>query len=1079
MRPTNSDSASPSSSIPRHPILLCLSCATLLTGGLLGGCGGSPASFGSESDEPGQLVTHLDPGIGSKTFVVEGNHGGRASEVTIQNIYWGRLVNIFDSTGEVQNTDVVIAENILDGQLVWTSAGSVPIALGRNPVTEDWTVTIEALAGTPAFEEVLLFLDRDLTPTLNASLEPSELGPFSMVPRNAAMVIVFDDLLDPRFDDGEWVDSFGGDLVNPSTMQLNPQVVRVRTGYSPLALFETRTILDKNHGDWADFDEDGESEFHSTRVIVCTTVSEVQSAASDPPLAVNSIGLPASINSHDANLALRIPTVIEPGVGQTQLLVNPIGSVMAFGTKGWQDLESSTRDLVRALRSGGESGTTGDLHNGFLLDQVAPELIGDFPIEILEPPVEGPGTDEITIPSLRFDGTTCAPMPRAGDIVGQGEVVAEVIVPGIQGSGAFLDMRVRTIAPADGALLAGAARITTAFSEEGEELAPCFFRFSPGAASPPDQLVSPEAQVAIRFSKPMDPATITPFDTFTITRQPTDPVPYDYTVGQVVSSPDLRTFSWKHTDLPFAHEPGTAETYYINLAKGAGGPTDLAGNPLQVTPGQIPFTLDPGAGTQRNGGIVLRFHTDDEFGLISADSPNGAPDTYPELRSGHLLYDMQNERIWPRPVTRYSVAADRDKPLPSVMKPYVGGIQTPLSPLGSKLHQVWRYCDLGFSLTDETNMNVDVEGLSWAPVGGTLVSDVYEDFSVTLAHSKFLPDEFLNTAGFPLHQLSGLTKTYKENLLDPTNDPGTVVHDRSRGYIVSPANLYQATSKTIMVPYPWNQDCPVEDHTYYTWRDTALLALGGPGGNGAPLDQETLISGTTAGTYPAGFVPTIGLPLLMEFRCYPHNAALGLNAFDISLACNSSAQPHFRAFSTGGYQVGGLPVVKNPDLEDVATGGFNPGSNPPGQITPGEDCSFYIGEMALVTRVSRVHTIWFDTRSVDPTYLDPVIEPTSDEQVAGTRVILAYRGANDIAGKDTTFPFQDVRTDAGLLDFYGDPTDGTAPLYVGPDGSWKQDITEINSGRYFQARITFISNTVTNKTAELRTLGFSWRELNI
>jgi hypothetical protein len=37
-------------------------------------------------------------------------------------------------------------------------------------------------------------------------------------------------------------------------------------------------------------------------------------------------------------------------------------------------------------------------------------------------------------------------------------------------------------------------------------------------------------------------------------------------------------------------------------------------------------------------------------------------------------------------------------------------VQTPLSPLGSKLQALWRYCDLGFSVRDETKYDVDVVG---------------------------------------------------------------------------------------------------------------------------------------------------------------------------------------------------------------------------------------------------------------------------------------------------------------------------------------------------------------------------------
>ena len=41
-----------------------------------------------------------------------------------------------------------------------------------------------------------------------------------------------------------------------------------------------------------------------------------------------------------------------------------------------------------------------------------------------------------------------------------------------------------------------------------------------------------------------------------------------------------------------------------------------------------------------------------------------------------------------------------------------------------------------------------------------------------------------------------------------------------------------------------------------------------------------------AGLAGAGAIPSVGLPLLMEFRSYPSSISLGLNPLDISLALN-------------------------------------------------------------------------------------------------------------------------------------------------------------------------------------------------
>ena len=140
-------------------------------------------------------------------------------------------------------------------------------------------------------------------------------------------------------------------------------------------------------------------------------------------------------------------------------------------------------------------------------------------------------------------------------------------------------------------------------------------------------------------------------------------------------------------------------------------------------------------------------------------------------------------------------------------------------------------------------MNVDVEGLAWAPAGGSIVSDAYDEFEVRVAHSGWLPDELLSPdSGFPLHPQSGLNTVYSTNYLDSSEDPGTVMHSRDKGYVVNPGDLFIGQGNgSNMIPFPANQDVPVDEFIYYTWRDTSLLAVGGNNGAGAILDIEDSI----------------------------------------------------------------------------------------------------------------------------------------------------------------------------------------------------------------------------------------------
>lgn len=400
--------------------------------------------------------------------------------------------------------------------------------------------------------------------------------------------------------------------------------------------------------------------------------------------------------------------------------------------------------------------------------------------------------------------------------------------------------------------------------------------------------------------------------------------------------------------------------------------------------------------------------------------------------------------------------------------------------LGAKLQTVYRYVDLGFSIDDETNINIDVEGLAWAPAGGAVVSDAYDEFSIRFSHSIRLPDEFLDPGnGFPKYPNSGLLQTYAQNNLDAQ----VIVHPRDRGYVVTPADLFTASSGTIMMPYPLNRGIPKEDFRYFTWRDTRVPGTGGAASGGATLEQEANILGVPGPGVPygPGQVPTVGLPLLVEVRCYPDDDALGLNPFDIALAVNSSARPNFRAFSSGGYNTANQPVVKDPDGQDTASGGFNPGSTPPGALTPGLDNSYYLGHMDLVTRTSIVHSIWFDSGFVSPTYAAPVIEPSPQDQPVGTSITFAYRGATALGLPAGTPPNGHIASNAGVIDFYGNPNDPDGnnvgnPSFLGGDNTWKTSLSALNGARYFQVRMTFVGNAASNKTAELTSLGFAYQQ---
>jgi hypothetical protein len=115
--------------------------------------------------------------------------------------------------------------------------------------------------------------------------------------------------------------------------------------------------------------------------------------------------------------------------------------------------------------------------------------------------------------------------------------------------------------------------------------------------------------------------------------------------------------------------------------------------------------------------------------------------------------------------------------------------------------------------------------------------------------------------------------------------------------------------------------------------------------------------------YPLGAVPTIGLPLLMDFRTYPNvsivgtNRLLGIFAIFNPLNPPQEIAPFFTAYTQGGIPIqSGIPITIDPDLQIVAAGGIP--ANQVGTMPRNQFIMF--GQGDFVTRVSRAHTRWFE-----------------------------------------------------------------------------------------------------------------------
>ena len=1019
-------------------------CALLLAGATA--CSGSS---GSEVSEPSSNAPAPN-GLGSY-YLPAPHQGGNADDLRITGLQWGRLVDVFETTGDAHGPLGLVFEDLLIDHAITES--TLEYEFSANPVSGKEFVVIGFPRESGEFASVLEEL-LDTQPVPPKGLGPNVLPPFTAVSRNAAVAIHFNDLIEPD--------------------TVTAQNVLVLAGDPPTLPFEARIVPSTTHGALVG------NTFHSTCVIVDFTISTLESLES-PDLAVNALGLPSAQQVNAPNATLRIPTATGPG--QFTVLTNLSGHALDFAASGPGDPASPTLDVVRAFRSQGKTEVTGDVHNGFLPDGIPPSVLGTQGVFAQQNVPGDPALMDVT-----FLTPACTMPLRAGDILEFGGFVFQVVTPGQLAGNVVVHARVV-------ALIGDLADFGPSFGLFKTTWDPalgappeCFVRFDPQPGSAPASGVSTGATILAEFSEPMDPSRVQALETFRVVYDEppvADNPMYADVVGRILPAADLRSFVFAPS-LPLRHSNGASETYFVEIAADdpdteiLEGIRDLAGNALDFDLPSVAFSIDPDEATRTTGGYALRF-----VDPLGDEDDNGKPDI-----RGQFVIDPR-QVVKPRVCQRFSVLIDDNQPLVGNMPQSAGPVQTPLSDKGSRTQLVWRYIDMGFSLLDDLFHNLDLEGTNWAAFGPAVASDSFDNFSIGMTHASVFPDETLNPGLLPSFPDSGLTELFADNLLDPADIPLTPMAAKSDGYAISPSDAFHAAqnAQVLLIPWPVNRNVPLSEFKYWTWRDTGLTQVGGHS-TGSGVDPLRLgqVTGSPGlvGFYANTEIPTLGLPMLTEYRTYPDPGAFALNGFKTSFAVNSSSKPGLRAFSTGGVDAQSATQIVDPDNEPSAQGGYTP----TGASTPGVDNTLYWGQADFVVRVSRFHSVWYDSTQAGSQYAPVVLEPAASENPSGTTVAVHFRGASalNVSGGASTPP---EWSDATRIDPYGDAYDLTQlDLLYEPDGgfkpftvlhfptaastSWKDTPAELDGARYLQMRVTMTANPESGLTPEVSAVGVAY-----
>ena len=733
-------------------------------------------------------------------------------------------------------------------------------------------------------------------------------------------------------------------------------------------------------------------------------------------------GLPESPNSTGANIRLAISLE-----GPLRLRgLRPRGANLGFvGTN-----LAARKSLIRDFRSGNANDSNQYVSNGFVRDETPPRLVGEMAMRLERVDIRESNDQRLVLYKAgikhefdRGDVLKLFPVNSTGKAITSTEITVDPVDDANLPEEQHVVVRVRDAAEfakidpskrpdyptnvkeREAWLIKNAPIVVLATEFNGEKDDPLnFITFSPKPDPDPgkdtvalNRNVAPSASVIIRFSKPIDLASVRPLDSLILATLEDSNDLLDPKLGtahlilsQIFDEDGSQTalrisppFGFYIDDEMRKAANKDRFPYYLHAVGGQKGIRDLSGKPLDFQRSNsadifvsFPFYLDTNAGRHPNkrvATIARRFLDQDED-----EDTDGFLDHF-----GAVVY--QNGQISGRPTSRLSAFVDDRNQLPSPPNPPLsycpGGqtatltgatpfgqpIQNPLNPLGGRLQTLWREIDLSLSRTNPFDFNLDVEGMWWAPFQATQSApktsfDIFDRITLYVGHSERRPSPCVTIPGsLPAYTQSGLGNEFYHNFLRDLKKDATNPRDRTQiadrqdphaAFRDKPLTIRNEDS--VFDPTGVNRFLPLPkfEGDLYVWRDERLTMSGGGRGDPRVLSPFKAPFGEfwdNARWNPItvdGQVGSIALPLLVDFWVYPDDPdlpkddpwkATGFNGWQISLTVQSSPLPYWRAYSGGG-RVGTQDNKVNPATESRAQGGYNPIT---GGRTPWGDNSCY------------------------------------------------------------------------------------------------------------------------------------------
>jgi hypothetical protein len=509
----------------------------------------------------------------------------------------------------------------------------------------------------------------------------------------------------------------------------------------------------------------------------------------------------------------------------------------------------------------------------------------------------------------------------------------------------------------------------------------------------------------LRFSEPVDPMSVRPWESFRVGDAESDGHEVMGTVsvgdhgrlacyhpalmrgcaapvyhGFLPSSQEVREASVPFTlrvvpDEGFVRQRLSRDQLARWRQQGYRGVTSLAGHAIgfasldfETSLGYVDYRCDfvavsaPDEDEPDIGGIVHLFRGAPVTGQDPASGEVGVRyQDRAELYGPHIadLNLFASGFLSGAPVKFFQRVLDESEPPPdSAFAAWSVGAASPFESVGglggrfgARFQHIYRDVEASADVKDLRGTVSDLWRVAWAPIGGHVADALYENISIRAAHSDVVPNT-TQTAGVPTYPYSGIGPAFDRETFETGGCGARQDRSNSIGPLevaVPPGTRYFVTQNNLFTP-------PNSPFPYQPWPEFTR-----------PFKYDNEHS------------------LLLEYRIWPQSSPQSIrNGFTYSPSSYSASVPLFRVLS-GGDQANPLA----PDnLNDRRARCADFGDN-----------SRYLTVFDYAKLTSRIQSSFIGVvGTTQPDYLQPIFVPSLAEQPAGTRVRAEFQGSRDPHG---------------------------------------------------------------------------------